>query len=108
VKKEIKNIKNTKKQKAKALNEFATYKNKPSLKEEIFIIKPIYEDLSKDELLTYCLGSFIQNNKKFNASVWAIAPKTFSGDKTIINIVINIAICNFNDELTSLIAICKF
>ncbi|KYN09508.1 hypothetical protein ALC57_18376 [Trachymyrmex cornetzi] len=47
--------------------------------------------------------SLVQNNnERLNASVWAIAPKTFSCGKTIINIAIDIAVCNFNDGLTSL------
>jgi len=47
-------------------------------------VKPIYEDLSNDELLSRCLGDFTQNsNENFNATVWAMT-KTASG-KTILN-----------------------
>jgi len=41
------------------------------MSEIVFIaMKPIYEELSKDELLNRCLGGYTQNsNKSFNASV---------------------------------------
>lgn len=39
-------------------------------------ILPIYEDLSRDELLTRSLGGHTQNaNESFNSTVWRLAPK---------------------------------
>lgn len=36
---------------------------------------PIYEDLSKDDLLTRCLGGHTQNaNESFNATLWRLSP----------------------------------
>lgn len=65
-------------QKAKATNTLSSYTHKPSMSDVVFnAVKPIYEELSKDELLNRCLGGYTQNNNKsFNASVWAIASKT--------------------------------
>jgi hypothetical protein len=85
-------------QKVKASHKLAEYTHKPPLKEEIFTaVKPIYEDLSNDKLLTRCLGGFTQNNNEsLNASMWAIAPKTFSSGKTVLDIATDIAVCNFN------------
>jgi len=60
-------------------------------------VKPIYEDLSNDELLSRCLGDFTQNsNENFNVTVWAMT-KTVASGKTILNIATNIAVCYFND-----------
>lgn len=45
----------------------------PDVQKPIF---PIYEDLSKDDLLTRCLGGYTQNaNESFNATVWRLNPK---------------------------------
>ncbi|XP_014467835.1 PREDICTED: uncharacterized protein LOC106740885 [Dinoponera quadriceps] len=69
-------------------------------------IKPIYEDLSSDGLLSRCLGGCIQNsNESFNAVVWSIAPKTVSSTKTILGIATDIAVITFNDGLSSLFAV---
>lgn len=39
-------------------------------------ILPIFEDLSREELLERCLGGHTQNaNESFNATIWRLAPK---------------------------------
>ena len=47
-------------------------------------IKPIFEDLSRDSLLTKCLHGKTQNqNESFNSTIWTRVPKdTFIGEKT--------------------------
>lgn len=61
--------------------------------------KPVYEDLSRDDLLNRCLGGCTQNNNEsFNSTVWSIAPKT-SSSKKIVDIAANIAASIFNDGL---------
>ncbi|XP_025158394.1 uncharacterized protein LOC112589426 [Harpegnathos saltator] len=64
-------------QKAKATNTLNTYSHKQALPQTVFnAMKPIYEELNSDDLLTRCLGGFTQNsNESFNATVWSIAPK---------------------------------
>jgi len=44
------------------------------MKSEVYdAILPIYEELSREELLHRCLGGFTQNaNESFNAMVWAL------------------------------------
>ena len=45
---------------------FSDYRHKPPLSQEVFkAIKPVYDDLSRDELLNRCLGGFTQNSKTF-------------------------------------------
>ena len=48
------------------------------------ILKPIYEELTAENLLERCLGSNTQNNNEsFNACVWQLAPKhQFAGKKS--------------------------
>lgn len=85
----------------------ASYEHKPAFREDVFeAIKPIYEELSSDELFSRCLGGFIQNsNESFNATVWSIAPKSFSNDKKILDISTNLAICIFDDGLKNIMKI---
>ncbi|CAH0551117.1 unnamed protein product [Brassicogethes aeneus] len=60
-------------------------------------MRPIYYDLSKDELLQRCLGGFTQNNNEsLNQLIWKISPKSVSGTSTIVEIAANVAACIFN------------
>lgn len=89
--------------KASARNELHDYQHKQALSNEVFTaVKPIYEELSRDELLSRCLGGFTQNsNESFNAVLW-VAPKTVHSAKAIVDIAANIAVCNFNDGFHSI------
>ncbi|XP_025162547.1 uncharacterized protein LOC112588080 isoform X1 [Harpegnathos saltator] len=92
---------------AKARNELDNYQHKPTMKDEVFnAVKPIYEELCRDELLSRCLGGFTQNsNECFNSVLWALAPKPMSSGKKIVDIAADIAVCNFNDRLHSIMNI---
>ncbi|XP_012150434.1 uncharacterized protein LOC105663769 [Megachile rotundata] len=86
-------------QKAIATNTLSCYKHKPPMPDVVFkAVQPIYEELSKDEVLNRCLGGYTQNkNESFNANVWAIAPKTQAIGKKTLQIAVDLAVCNFND-----------
>ncbi|KYQ49219.1 hypothetical protein ALC60_11725 [Trachymyrmex zeteki] len=61
-------------------------------------IRPIYEDLSRDDLLERCLGGHTQNaNESFNAIVWRLAPKHLNCGKKIIEIAAFLAAGMFNE-----------
>lgn len=61
-------------------------------------IKPIYKELSSNELLTRCLGGFTQNsNESFNAMVWSMAPKAVSSGKIVLDIAVGLVVIYFND-----------
>jgi len=61
-------------------------------------IKPIYEDLTKEDLLERCVGGFTQNNNEcLNKLIWTIAPKKLSGSYLIVDIAAKIAACIFNE-----------
>ena len=91
-------------QRAKALGSLTSYTHKPPMPEVVFkTIKPIYKDLSSDDLLSRCLGGYTQNaNESFNSVVWSIAPKAVSSGKKVVDIATDIAVLNFNDGLSSL------
>ena len=81
------------------------YHYKPPLSKEVFeAIRPIYEELSGDELLNRCLGGYMPNsNETFNATVWNLAPKFYASGEKVLDVATNIAVCNFNDSLTSIL-----
>lgn len=94
-------------QRAKCENILAGYTHKPPMREEVFeAIKPVYEKLVTDDLLTRCIGGYTQNNNEsFNATVWAMVPKGLNSGKKIIDIGTNIATSVFNDGLISVLHI---
>ncbi|XP_011871647.1 PREDICTED: uncharacterized protein LOC105564113 [Vollenhovia emeryi] len=61
-------------------------------------ILPIYEDLSRDDLLERCIGGFTQNdNESFNVTEWRLAPKHLNCGSKIIEIAAYLAAGIFND-----------
>ena len=89
----------------KATNSLGDYQHQQPIHKEVFeAIKPVYEELSKDDLLTRCIGGFTQNsNESFNSTVWAMAPKSISSGKIVLDIVTNIATCVFNDGFSTIL-----
>ncbi|XP_032688218.1 uncharacterized protein LOC116852215 [Odontomachus brunneus] len=71
-------------------------------------IKPIYEELSSDDLLKRCLGGYTQNsNENYNALIWSMAPKSVFSGKVIIDTASNIAVCTYNEGYSNLMKIMK-
>lgn len=94
-------------QKAKTLGDLKNYKHDKALPENVAeAIKPIYEELTNDDLLERCVGAFNQNNNEsFNAVIWNMAPKTSTSGVSIVNIATNIAVCKFNDGMKRILNI---
>ncbi|XP_071572857.1 uncharacterized protein [Temnothorax nylanderi] len=95
-------------QQAKAKGELSNFSHDYSAlpKEVLNVIKPIYEDLSKDTLLERCVGGFTQNNNEsYNQLVWKIAPKTMHSGAVTVNIAALLATCMFNNGISSLLQI---
>lgn len=68
------------------------------------IMKPIYEQLSKDELLERCLGGFTQNNNEsYNQLIWKLTPKHLPGGAVPVGIAAHTAACIFNEGQTSIL-----
>ena len=69
-----------------------------------YAVKKIYEDLTREELLSRCLGGFTQNaNESLNAVVWSIAPKAISSGKGVVDIATNVAVITYNGGFLSLL-----
>lgn len=85
--------------KAEAENKLKNYKHPPAFDNDIQeLLKPIYEDLTTDDLLERCVGANTQNNNEsFNACVWNIVPKHMFAGKKIIEIAAYSAACVFNE-----------
>ena len=72
--------------------------NVPLRDKVLEIIKPIYDSLSSDELLTRCLGSETQNNNEsLNSLIWTFAPKHIHSGCQVIEIATFIAVCIFTE-----------
>lgn len=86
-------------QKACAKGKLKEYRHKPALPQDVRdAILPVYEALSKDDLLTRCLGGFNQNsNESVNSVIWKIAPKISSEGPEVVEIAANIACSTFNE-----------
>lgn len=81
-----------------------TYKALPD--NVLSAIKPIYKDLSQTSLLTRCLGGYTQNaNESFNNLIWRVAPKNTNSSSDIVDIATYVAVCLFNDGISSLLSI---
>ncbi|XP_044577106.1 uncharacterized protein LOC123260173 [Cotesia glomerata] len=79
------------------LEEFQ-HDNVPLCDKVLEIIKPIYDSLSSEELLTRCLGSETQNNNEsLNSLIWTFAPKHIHSGPKIIEIATFLAVCIFNE-----------
>lgn len=69
-------------------------------------VQPIFEDLSRDELLERCLGGHTQNaNESFNLTVWRLAPKHLHSGLKIIEMSSCIAAGLFNEGYSSILQI---
>ena len=83
-------------QKAKASQTLDMYTHKPAMPMQVFdTVQKIYEDLTRKDLLSSCLGLFTQNtNEDLHAIVWSIAPKAICIGKSVVNIatITNIAV----------------
>ena len=93
--------------KAAAKNELKSFKHSytPLPSEVLNTIKPIYEDLSKYELLERCIGGFTQNNNEsLNQLMWKTTPKSISGASNIVDIAANVAASCFNEGNFALLA----
>lgn len=94
-------------QKAKYDGSLKDYKHKPALHAEVQkTIKPVYEALSDEELLSKCMGHYTQNaNESFHSVLWKIAPKESFTGIDIVEIAAYAATLLFNDGLIRLLDI---
>ena len=79
-------------------------KEKPGLPDAIkTFVKPIFNDLMSEDLLSKCLhGSTQNNNESLNALVWKRCPKDVFVGIDVLNLGCCSAIINFNDGLNGI------
>ncbi|GIY10344.1 uncharacterized protein CDAR_44391 [Caerostris darwini] len=93
--------------KSEAEGTFETFEHPPALDDEAQeILKPIYEDLTADDLLERCLGNNTQNNNEIsNSCVRQLAPKINLPAKKIADDATYCAACTFNEGFTAILKI---
>lgn len=81
------------------LNGTNTYRDKISIPKAIYtIIKPVFNDLSANDLLKKCLHGQTQNtNEAFNSIIWTRCPKNIFISRSTFEIGINSAVIHYND-----------
>lgn len=92
-------------QKAKAQNEEDENVQPASWSEELQkALKPIYNQLSGDDLLERCLGAHTQNNNEsFHSTVWRLCPKSRFCGRRSVETAVNIATCTSNEGQIKLV-----
>ena len=82
----------------------STYKKKLSLLLSIkSLLAPVFQILSKNELLNKCLhGQTQNNNESLNNVIWKRCPKTVFVSKKVLEVSVFSAIIEFNEEVIGL------
>jgi len=90
-----------------ATGTLAPFKHPPPLDDDVQeVLRPIYEELTTNELLERCLGNNTQNNNEsFNACVWHLIPKHIFSGRKILEIAAYTAACVFNEGFCTLLNI---
>lgn len=79
------------------------YHHPPPLSSKVQeVLRPIYKELTSDDLIERCLGGHTQNNNEsYNSVLWHFAPKHRFSSVKIIEIAAFLAACLFNEGYTS-------
>ncbi|XP_023289129.1 uncharacterized protein LOC111674127 [Orussus abietinus] len=94
--------------KAEARGELTNFHHdKPPLTAQVQeVIKPVYEDLSRDELLARCLKAHTQNNNEpLNSLIWSFALKNLHSGTRIVDIVTFLAVIIFNEGFNGILKV---
>ena len=71
-------------------------------------IEPIYQNLTKPDLLGRCIGGFIQNmNESFNQSIRKLIPKQGFRSLSVLEIGVYIAVTCINDDKAGFLQVMK-
>ncbi|KAK9873391.1 hypothetical protein WA026_022454 [Henosepilachna vigintioctopunctata] len=93
-------------QQAKAEDTLNDYVHNRPLSNEV--IKPIYEELSKDDLLNSCLvGYTLNSNESFNSVLWTMAPKSISSGLKVLSVCSDLAVCILNHGTASVMNVAR-
>ena len=83
-------------------NNTSLYKQKPGIHRKVFQkIKPVFMELSKDDLLKKCLHGKTQNsNESINGVIWKKCPKDVFVSKPTLVMGVDSVVINFNAGLS--------
>ena len=92
------------------INGIQKYKDTISIPVNIFhIIEALFQDLSKEELLSKCLHDQTQNtNVALNAIIWTQCPQYIFVGRRTLEMGVNSAILNFNDGSKGLLYVLNY
>ena len=92
---------------ADKINNTSLHKNKPGLPSVIRdAIKPIFMDLSDDNLLKKCLqGQTQNNNESLNGVIWKRSPKYVFVGRSTLEMGVTSAVINFNDGRSGILKV---
>ena len=78
----------------------STYKKTINLPKWIYsIIRPVFDALADDELLSKCFHGETQNpNEAFNNIVWTRCPKTIYVSRSVMELGVNSAVLHYNER----------
>lgn len=90
---------------AEAKNELADFHHEPALQKSVQeAIRPVYEALSRDDLLQRCTGGNTQNdNECFNSCLWKLVPKHLHCGEQTVKIAAYISAGIFNEGYSSIL-----
>lgn len=79
----------------------STYKHRQGLPDAIVhAVLPVYQQLSKDELLVRCLDSYTQNpNESLNQLIWKKCPKKVYAGRKVVELCTSSAVLSFNEGI---------
>ena len=85
-------------------NNGTPYEEKKGVPETIkVLLRPIFDNLAKDELLAKCLhGKTQNNNEALNSLVWKRVPKDVFVGRYIVEMGVSSAVIHFNDGVTGM------
>ena len=82
-------------------NNGTRYEEKKGVPETIKVLRPIFDNFAKDELLAKCLhGKTQNNNEALNSLVWKRVPKDVFVGRYIVEMGVSTAVIHFNDGVT--------
>ena len=92
------------------INGTQKYKNTKNIPVNIFrIVKPIFQDLSKEKSLSKCLLGQIQNTKEaLNAIIWTRCPKNIFVRRRTLEMGVNYAVLDFSDSSKGLLDVLNY
>ena len=90
------------------LGENSTHEDPPIPEAIVQLLKPVYARLGARGLLEKCVHGYTQNaNESLHAVMWKHCPKVVHAGKVAVNTACPLAVCSWNDGVSSFSGISK-